>query len=114
MYYKVSFAVFLYAVSALIDAILGINITSPIESYIFRAASAVAIIAIYLQLTGKNQPYRPLPFIIASLLLSVVVIMLGQKDVIVPISTVLKAAAIILTLKPEMIEVEIITEEEES
>ena len=114
MHYKISFAVFLYAAAALIDAILGFSIASQIESYIFRAASAIAIIAIYMQLTGKNKPYRPLPFIIASLIISIAAITLGQTGPVVLINTALKVAAIVLTLKPEVIEVEIITEEEEA
>ena len=113
MRYTFSFVVFLYAASMLIDAFLGINIISQIESYIFRAASAILLIAIYVHLTGQNKPYRPLPFIIASLALSIAAITRGQTGSAVIISMAIKVAAVILTLKPEIIEVEIITEEEE-
>jgi len=45
MRYKVSFAVFIYAVTAIIDAALGISILNQIESYLFRFAAAAAIMA---------------------------------------------------------------------
>jgi len=112
MHCKVSFAVFLYATTAVIDAILGISALNQFESYLFKFAAAAAIIAIYISLTGKGKPIRALPFILASLFLSIIVITLGRTDLAIPINMTLKVTAIVFTLKPEIIEVEIITEEE--
>jgi len=114
MRYKVSFAVFIYAVTAIIDAMLGIGTLNQIESYLFRFAAAAAIIATFLYLIGKDKPFRSLLFISASLILSIIEFIQGRRDAAIIMNTALKIIAIILTLKPEIIEVEIITEEEEN
>ena len=114
MRYKVSFAVFIYAVTAIIDATLGISTLNQIESYLFRFAAAAAIMATFLYLIGKDKPFRPLLFISASLILSIIAFIQGRIDAAIIINTALKIIAIILTLKPEIIEVEIITEDEEN
>ena len=114
MNYKFSFAIVIYAIAALIDAVLGINIQSQPESYILRAASAITVIAAYLQVTSKNKPLRPLIFILASLALSVILIAQGRIDFATTINLAIKVTGVILTIKPEIIEIEVITEEEES
>jgi len=113
MRYKVSFAVFLYAVASIIDVVLGINTLNQFESYLFRFAAAAAVMATFLYLIGKDKPLRPLFFILASLILSVITLTQGRRDSPVPMNIALKIMAAILTLKPEIIEVEIITEDEE-
>jgi len=110
---KYSFAVFIYAITAIIDATLGINTYNSLESYIFKFAAASTIIAISIYLTSKNQRFMPLLFISASLVLSIVVLTQGRTDLPIPINLALKIVAVILTLKPELIEIEIITEDEE-
>jgi len=112
MRYAFSFAVFIYAVAAIIDVVLGINASNQFESYLFRFAAAAAIIATFLYLLRKDKPLRPLLFISASLALSIFTLTQGRTDPVVPINTALKIVATILTLKPEIIEVEIITEDE--
>jgi len=114
MRYKVSFAVFIYAVTAIIDATLGLSIINPVGSYLFRFAAAAAIMATFLYLIGKDKPLKPLLFILTSLALSIIALAFGRTDPAVPINIALKITAIILTLKPEIIEVEIITEDEEN
>jgi len=113
MRYTFSFAVFLYAAAAIIDAIVGISTLNQLESYLFKFAAAAAILATYIYLTSKSKPLRSLPFILASLMLSIIPVMYGRRDMIIPVNAALKVAAIALTLKPEIIEVEIITEDEE-
>jgi len=113
MRYKVPFAVFIYAVTAIIDAALGISTLNQIESYLFRFAGTAAVMATSLYLFSKDKPLRPLLFILTSLILSIIALALGRTDPAVPINVALKVTAIILTLKPEMIEVEIISEDEE-
>ena len=113
MRYKVSFAVFIYAVTAVIDAALGIGTLNPTESYLFRFAAAASIMATFLYLISKDKPLRPLLFILASLALSIITLAEGRRDPAAVINVPLKISAAILTLKPEIIEVEIITEEEE-
>jgi len=105
--------VFLYAIAAIIDAILGLSILNQFESTLFRISSAAAVIAIYLYLTGRDKKMRPLPLISISLVLSIIAFAYGQRDWKVPVNVALKIAAVILTLKPEIIEVEIISENEE-
>ena len=114
MRYKVSFAVFIYAVTAIIDAALGIITLNQFESYIFRFAAAAGIMATFLYLIGKDKPFRPLLFISASLILSIIAFIRDRIDVAIIMNTALKIIAIILTLRPEIIEVEIITEDEEN
>jgi len=114
MNYKFSFAIVIYAMAALIDAVLGTNIQSQPESYILRAASAITVIAAYLQVTSKNKPLRPLIFILASLALSIILIAQGRIDFATTINLAIKVTGVILTIKPEIIEIEVITEEEES
>ena len=112
MHYKVSFAVFLYAIAAIIDVAVGISILNQFESYLFKIAAAMAVMAVYVNLVSKGKPIRALPFILASLILSIIAITLGRTEPTVPINAALKIIAIVLTLKPEIIEVEIVTEEE--
>jgi len=110
--YTFSFAVFLYAATTIIDVILGIYTPDQFESYLFKFAAAATIIATYLYLINKKKPLRSLPFVLASLVLSIIAIMHGGTDWTIPVNIAIKIAATILTLKPEIIEVEIITEDQ--
>ena len=114
MRYKVSFAVFIYAITTIIDAALGISNLNLIESYLFRFAATATIIATFLYLINKDKPLRPLIFISASLTLSIIALTQGRTEITVIINAALKILATILTLKPEIIEIEIITEDEEN
>ena len=114
MHYKFSFAIILYAVTAAIDAALGIGTTALIESYTLRVAAAASVLAIYLYLTGKDKTARPALCIAASAALSAISLTQGRADPAVITSIILKIAAVILTIKPEIVEVEIITEETQS
>ena len=114
MHYKFSFAIILYAVTAIIDAALGIGTTTLIESYTLRVAAAASMLAIYLYLTDKDKTTRPALCIAASAALSAISLTQGRADPAVITSIILKIAAVILTIKPEIVEVEIITEEPQS
>ena len=112
MRYTIPFAVILYAISAVIDAYLGITTLDPNPSYSFRAASATAIIATAVSLLSKDKPLRSLPFILASLTLSIIALTLGRMSSAAIIDIATKAAAAILTTKPEIIKIELIAENE--
>jgi len=114
MHYKFSFAIILYAVTVIIDAALGIGTTALIESYTLRVAAAASVLAIYLYLTSKDKTARPALCIAASATLSAISLTQGRADPAVITSIILKIAAVILTIKPEILEVEIITEEPQS
>ena len=112
MRYTIPFAIILYATSAIIDVYLGITTLNPYPSYSFRAASATAIIATAVSLLSKDKPLRSLPIILASLILSVIALILGRMSSAAIIDVATKAAAVILTIKPEIIKIELITENE--
>jgi len=112
MRYTVSFAIFLYAVAAIIDVALGISTLNQVEAYLFRFASVATVIAAYL-LISKRKRLGPLLFILISLALSLVTLTLDRTDPPILISVALKIVAAVLTLKPEVIEVEIIIEDED-
>jgi len=113
MHYTVSFAVILYALSAVIDAVQGITELKVYESYAFRIASAVAVIAIYVHVMSNGARLKTLPFVLASLIISTIVLAYGRLEPAALLNMAVKAAAIILTWKPDLIELEIITEDEE-
>jgi len=113
MHYKISFVILIYAAVATIDAILGIvNALNVLESYLYRLAAATAIAAILFYLNNKEKTLRPLIFISASLVFSIIILTQGQPDVAKIINTALKIAAAVLTLKPKLIEIEIIAEDQ--
>jgi hypothetical protein len=113
MRYTVSLVVFVYIITAIVDFILGINTPDVLKSYLFRFASAASIMAICMHLASKSKPLRPLIFLLASLVLSAGALTLGQIDLAVSVNTALKIGAVFLTLKPEIMQVEIVTEDEE-
>jgi len=113
MRYTISFAVFLYAIVAVIDAVLGIGISRLDVSYIFRFSSALNILATYLYFVDKGKRFRLLIPVAVSLILSVIAVILGYIDAAATSSLILKVAAIVLTVKPDIIEVEVVTEEKD-
>jgi hypothetical protein len=112
--YTFSFAFFLYVASAVVDAVQGFTTFNVQLSYFLRAASVAAVIALYFQLVSGDKPLRALPFILASTALSLASLMFWGLNSIILLNFVLKACASLLTLKPELIEVEIVTEPEET
>jgi len=112
MRHTIPFAIILYATSAIIDAYLGITTLNPYPSYSFRAASATAIIATAVSLLNKDKPLRSLPFILASLILSIIALILGRMSSAAVTNVAIKAAAVILTTRPEIIKIELTTENE--
>lgn len=104
---------FLYAATAIIDAVTGVYSINQFESYLFKVASAATILAAYVYLISREKTLRPIPFIATSLLLSVIAMTRGRIDTTVTANLALKIVAVILTLKPEAILIEITDEEEE-
>ncbi|MCD6538895.1 hypothetical protein J7L18_09885 [Candidatus Bathyarchaeota archaeon] len=113
MRYTISFAVFLYVIVAVIDAALGIGISRLDVSYIFRSSAALNILATYLYFVYRNKRFMLLIPVAVSLILSVTAVILGYIDAAVTSSLILKVAAIVLTVKPDIIEVEVVTEEKD-
>jgi fucose 4-O-acetylase-like acetyltransferase len=113
MVYKVSFALILYVVSAILDAYLGITALNPYRSLFLRIAAVATIIAIFVLLIKKCQTLKIFPLFLASLILSLATIAtVGYNDLIIA-GTGIKVAAVMLTVKPDLIEIEIVTEDEE-
>ena len=113
MRYTISFAVFLYVIAAVIDAVLGIGISRLDVSYIFRFSSASNILATYLYFVSRNKRFRMLIPVAVSLILSVIAVILGYIDAAVTSGLILKVTAIVLTVKPDIIEIEVVTEEKD-
>ena len=107
----VSVAVFFYVASAIIDLVLGISVTDVLESYLFRAASAAVIVGAYLHLKTKRRSLKPLSFMLLSLVLSLIAVTFKGLDPTLCLNLAFKIIAAILTMKPELIEVEIIAED---
>jgi len=113
MRYTIPFAPILYAISATIDAYQGITTLNPTISYTFRIASATAITATAIHIISKNKPLRSLPFILVSLALSIAPLLLGHIDSTTTLAITVKITATILTIRPETMKIEIVTEDEE-
>ena len=113
MRYIISFAVFLYVMVAVIDAVLGIGISRLDVSHIFGFSAALNILATYLYFAYRNKRFWLLIPVAVSLILSVIAVILGYIDAAVTTSLILKVAAIVLTVKPDIIEVEVVTEEKD-
>ena len=111
MRYTISFAVFLYVIAAVVDAVLGIGISRLDVSYIFRFSAALNILAAYLYFVYRNKRFWLLIPVAVSLILSVIAVILGYIDAAIISCLILKVAAIVLTVKPDIIEVEVVTEE---
>ena len=108
-----SFALFLYVVSAVLDAYLGITTLNPYRSLFLRIAAVATIIAIFVLLIEKRQTLKIFPLFLASLILSLAAIATGGYNDLIIANTVIKVAAVLLTVKPDLIEIEILTEYEE-
>jgi len=113
MHYIISLVVFIYAISAVIDTILGVTTVDFLGSYLFRAGAITAVLAIYVHITYRRKIVGPLLLILASTALSIAALTLGRADSMATVSLGIKIASAILSVKPEMIELEIITEDEE-
>jgi len=113
MRYTVTFAVILYAISAMIDAFQGITTLNATISYTFRIASATAITATAIHILNRNRPLRALPFILTSLALSITALLLGHTTPTTLTNTAMKITATILTPKPEIMKIELMTEDME-
>ena len=100
------------ATSVVIDAALGLSGLQMFESYLFRFAAVASIIAIWRHLSRKRRPLIPVLLILTSLTLSTAILYLGAASLMVPVNIVLKAVAIPLMVKPEVLEVEIVVEKE--
>jgi hypothetical protein len=113
MAYKVSFALILYVVSIILDVYIGITTLNPYRSLFLRIAAVATIITIFVLLTKKGQTLKIFPLFLASLILSLAAIATGGYNDLIVANTVIKVAAVMLTVKPGLIEIEILTEDEE-
>lgn len=113
MHYTVPFAVVLYVVSVIVDVVLGITTWHLYVSYMLRVAAVTGLIASYLKLVRRSGLLVTLAFILTSLALSSATMIFGNMDTLTLVNIGIKLAAIGLTVKPEIIEIEIITEDEE-
>jgi hypothetical protein len=114
MRYTIPLAVILCAVSAMTDVALGLTTPNLNESFMLRMAAITIIIAIYINLMRWKQSWKSLPFVLISLLLSAASFFLGNADPVILADVMAKMATTALTIKPDLIEIEITTEEEES
>jgi hypothetical protein len=111
--YKVSFALVLYAISAALDAYLGLTTLNPYRSYFLRIAVVATVVAIFVMLIKKGGTLKIFPLILASLALSLAAVFLGGYNDIAVMAICVKAAATVLTVKPDLVEIEIETEDGE-
>ena len=113
MVHKFSFALILYAVSAVLDAYLGLTALNLYRSYFLRIAVVATVVAIFVMLIKKGGTLKIFPLILASLALSLAAVFLaGYYDMAV-VAICVKAAATVLTVKPDLVEIEIETEDGE-
>jgi hypothetical protein len=113
MAYKFSIVLILYAVSAVLDAYLGIITINPYRSLLFRVAAVATVTAVFVMLVRKGGTLKIFPLILASLALSLAAVFLGGYNDVAITAVCVKAAATVLTVKPDLVEIEIETEEEE-
>jgi uncharacterized membrane protein YjjP (DUF1212 family) len=113
MHYTVSFVFILYAISATVDAALGITTLDLNKSLAFRIAAVAMVLSIYINYVDKKQSIKTISPFAASLILSAVAMALGNLNIITIINIGVKIAATILTIKPSIMEVEIVTKNEE-
>ncbi|MEM3464588.1 MAG: hypothetical protein QXL91_06960 [Candidatus Bathyarchaeia archaeon] len=97
----------LYITAAAIDIYLALRPTIQ-PTTIFRAAAALAIIAITIQIAFGLKSRKPLPFILASLTLTATQIVNGSA--LIAVNLAVKAVASIFAAWPEAITVEIVEE----
>jgi hypothetical protein len=113
MVYTVSLALILYVASAILDAFLGITTLNPNRSLFLRIAAVATVITIFVFLTKKGWTLKVLPLPFASLILSFATIVTGGFSDLVVVNIGIKIVAIILTVKPDLVEIEMLTEDEE-
>ena len=113
MAYTISFSLILYVVSAILDTYIGLTSLNPYRSYLSRIAAIVVITAIFILITKKYQVLKLFPLFLTSLILSIMIIATGAYSDLVIVNTCIKAVAVLLTVKPSLIEVEIVSEDEE-
>lgn len=112
MTYTISFALILYVVSAILDTYIGLTSINPYRLYSSRIAAIVIIIAIFILITKKYQIMKLFPLFLTSLILSIIIIAIGAYSDLIIVNTCVKAVAVLLTVKPDLIEVEIVSEDE--
>jgi fucose 4-O-acetylase-like acetyltransferase len=100
-------------VSIILDVYIGITTLNPYRSLFLRIAAVATIITIFVLLTKKGQTLKIFPLFLASLILSLAAIATGGYNDLIVANTVIKVAAVMLTVKPGLIEIEILTEDEE-
>ncbi len=105
MVYKVSLTLVLYAVSAVLDAYLGITILNPYRSYFLRIAAVVTVVAIFVMLIKKGGTLKIFPFILSSIILSLAAIASGGYTDLSVVAICIKVIATVLTVKPDLIEI---------
>jgi len=110
---KVPFALVLYVASTVLDAYLGMTTLNPYRSFIFRIAAVVTVVAIFVVLIKNGGTLKVVPLILASLVLSLATVAYGGDIDVTVVDTCIKVAAAVLTVKPDLVEIEIETEAEE-
>jgi len=105
-----SIAAPLYVVIAVIDLYLGLTTSFIYPSVFFRVGWVASLIALYVHLASGRHPLKPLPLVLASLASTLMVV-----QSLTPLATfnlALKCAALLLTVKPDIILIEISEERE--
>jgi len=105
-----SIAAPLYVVVAVIDLYLGLTTSFIYPSVFFRVGWVASLMALYVHLASGRHPLKPLPLVLASLASTLMVVQ--SLPPLAAFNLVLKCAALLFTVKPDLILIEVFEERE--
>ena len=110
MRFTLSIAAPLYAAVAVIDLYLGLTTSFIYPSVLFRVGWVASLLALYVHLATKRHPLKPLPLVLASLICTAVLV--PNLPALAAVNFALKCAAVLFTVKPDLILIEVFGEGE--
>jgi hypothetical protein len=110
MRFTLSIAAPLYAAVAVIDLYLGLTTSFIYPSVFFRVGWVASLMALYVHLATRRHPLKPLPLALASLVCTALLV--PNLPPLAAVNLVLKCAAVLFTVKPDLILIEVFGEGE--
>jgi len=103
-----SIAAPLYVAVAVIDLYLGLTTSFIYPSVFFRVGWVASLMALYVHLASGRHPLKPLPLVLASLASTLIVVQ--SLPPLAALNLALKCAALLFTVKPDLILIEVFEE----
>jgi len=110
MRFTLSIAAPIYAAVAVIDLYLGLTTSFIYPSVFFRVGWVASLMALYVHLATKRHPLKPLPLALGSLVCTAVLV--PNLPPLAAVNLLLKCAAVLFTVKPDLILIEVFDERE--